>query len=147
MHSPKQYQGFKKTVKQLWVVGVFVKHVFPFVITGALGKGEMRGGRSICVMIDQRALEDFITFYIYSCLYTLDSDETRMSELLSHPEAVRSESCFVAIVSGGRIVDAACAMPRVCFSGRDCTKGEGDIMGRIATIWDGVLMFKTVLYR
>lgn len=44
---------------------------------GSTRKGEMRGGRSIYVMIDQRALEDFITFYIYSCLYTLDSDETR----------------------------------------------------------------------
>jgi len=52
-----------------------------FCYSGTLGKEEMRGGRSICVMIDERALEDFITFYIYSYLYRLDTVEKRMSEL------------------------------------------------------------------
>jgi len=52
-----------------------------FCYSGTLGKGEMRGGRSICVMIYERASEDFITFYMYSCLYRLDSVETRMSQL------------------------------------------------------------------
>ena len=33
------------------------------------------------------------------------------------------------------------------FSGRNCMKREGDIMDRIATIRDGLLMLKTVLYR
>ena len=43
------------------------------------------GGRSICSGIDGRTLEDFIIFYIYSCLYSLDTavgDEVRKSELL-----------------------------------------------------------------
>ena len=57
-------------------MGVFVKRVFPFIIVRALGKGEMGGGRALCVVIDRRALEDFILFHIYSCLYHLDSDGT-----------------------------------------------------------------------
>ena len=57
----------------LWAVGVFVKQVF--------------------VMIDERVLEDFATFYIYSCLYRLDSDEPRMSEL---PHS--SQSCEIGVV-------------------------------------------------
>ena len=55
---------------------------------------------------------------------------------------MRSESCFVAIVSGGLVVDASCAMPRVCFSGRGCTKGKGDIMGRIARSGMGYLCLR-----
>ena len=53
-----------------------MKRVFPFIIVRALGEGEMGGGRAICVVIDRRALEDFISFHIYSCLYHLDSDGT-----------------------------------------------------------------------
>lgn len=45
--TEKKYGRVKRTEQKLWAVGVFVKQVFPFVITGALGKGEMRGGRSI----------------------------------------------------------------------------------------------------
>ena len=74
--------------------------VFLCVIAGALGKGEMRGGRSICVMIDERTLEDFITFYIYSCLYRLDSESVMGQERLNfptHAKVVRSESHFVAL--------------------------------------------------
>ena len=71
-----KFWSLKKYLDFQW----FPVIVFAFVIAGALGKGEMRGGRSICVMIDERTLEDFITFYIYSCIYRLDSESVMGQE-------------------------------------------------------------------
>ena len=64
-------------------------------------------------MIDERALEDFIPFYIYSCLYRFGSDETRTSELLHSTQSRETGAMFVAIVSKSLIADAAWVMPRV----------------------------------
>ena len=50
--------------------GAFVKHVFLFVTAGAPEKGGMGEERSICVVIDGRALKDFITF-IYTPIFTV----------------------------------------------------------------------------
>lgn len=98
----------------------------------------MRGGRLICVMmIDERALEDFIKFYIYSSLYCLDSDGTRMSKL-PHSCQVRGIGvAFCCVVPKSLIVD---------FSGRDCMQREGDIMDMTPTIRNGLLMLKIVLH-
>ena len=42
----------------------------------------MEGGRSICLVINCRTLEDFIMFYILlSSLFKLNSNETMISEL------------------------------------------------------------------
>lgn len=119
---------------------------FPFVIAGALGKGEMREGRSICVMIDERALEDFIKFYIYSSLYCLDSDGARMSKLPHSSQSRGIRVAFCCVVPKSLIVDAAYPRQRVHFSGRDCMKREGDIIDMTATIQDGLLVLKIVLH-
>lgn len=43
------------------------------------------------------------------------------------------------------IIDATCAMSRASLAG-EWTKREGNILDRIATIRDGLLMLKIVLY-
>ena len=43
-------------------------------------------------------------------------------------------------------VDAGCAMSRACFSGRNCTEREGNVMDRIATVQDGLPVLKIEVY-
>ena len=58
------------------------------------GGNERRKIDNLCVMIDERALEDFIPFYIYSCLYRFGSDETRTSELLHSTQSRETGAMF-----------------------------------------------------
>ena len=47
------------------------------------------------------------------------------------------------------IIDAKCAMSRASLArgGGGWMKWEGNILDRVATVWDGLLMLKIVLYR
>ena len=41
-----------------------MKHVFPLLSREYAREGDMEGGRPVCAVIDERALNDFM-FYIY----------------------------------------------------------------------------------